>query len=959
MFSKAQLKTKKEYLYLFGVGGFYLYALNRVILSATVIQLSPVSLYIMGMFCLLIFTAVLFNRTTRITAAAIFILVALYIFLRRETYIPLFMHFEDLFLMATGYLPYRLELGWTLMWLICIALSFTTVVFMLYRFSFTVLVAGGVSIFALSWVSSFIRDTMSFMIFLFVFFLIFIRKTNKGFDSFALAAPLCFVVILLVQWNTPSHSEMYTRRTLRAVFENRLAAVEDFFYELFNPTYFTFANTGFSGAGGRLGGPVTPNNRHVMDVTAPGMTHLRGTTRNHFDGSAWTSTLREGDIDTQGFNPDRFEMLETAAALIRDASFARGVNSMNINVFRSQFPRDSVWEFNVENFSAIGLYADEQFDPNEEYLRDLQISILEGMIYDWLTDLQNDHPEESEEQIWEWLLDIVGLYLYENPQINDMLTHSRFEIWLDEWKEANPQYGIAPTQDALGRVRYYLHTYLPMTTLSISSGRNRTGTIFRPPASGTLWFCETGPDYSDRINILPSGDIRTPGFMGRGTVYNHHFLNVNTQLAFVTDILHQSRSGLYRERSENPQNISVQMMNAAFNIFTRPGFVIEQGFIRTRNELNELLDDFAATVLAAYAESVRTHFLHVPETVPRRVHDLTHQIIRREETDFGRVMAIRNFLLANFPYTLDPVPVPRDVCFVDFFLFEGQEGYCTYFASAMAIMSRIAGVPSRYVEGFFVPGAGRHEHTLTAVGNRMAHAWAEVYFEGYGWLVVEATPPYALALNENDLTRLPGLAPGFSGLDWENEYLDFDEMWRLQMLQNQERNGAGYFPGITDTPNEVEVFTFGIYQMIVLLAVVFGLIIAGIVLYFVICRVRFSLTVSRLGNFKQNYQAQVYFKGILTISEYYHLTMVEGETTLSYGKRAGKRFAFRSDAVFLRDLISLYNRAKYGHKQISNGELVLMKECYFDMLKFLRSQRHSLHYLYLRYVKHIGSIKIA
>jgi hypothetical protein len=112
----------------------------------------------------------------------------------------------------------------------------------------------------------------------------------------------------------------------------------------------------------------------------------------------------------------------------------------------------------------------------------------------------------------------------------------------------------------------------------------------------------------------------------------------------------------------------------------------------------------------------------------------------------------------------------------------------------------------------------------------------------------------------------------------------------------------------------------------------------------------------RLNRLPPNHQARRYFKGILNISEYYHLPMGEGETTLAYGKRAGKRFAFRSDALFLRDLIALYNRAKYGHRQISEAELTLMKDCYFDMLYMLRTMRYLPHYLYLRHIKQIGSV---
>ena len=75
---------------------------------------------------------------------------------------------------------------------------------------------------------------------------------------------------------------------------------------------------------------------------------------------------------------------------------------------------------------------------------------------------------------------------------------------------------------------------------------------------------------------------------------------------------------------------------------------------------------------------------------------------------------------------------------VSYFVLEAPEGYCVYFASAMAVMARIAGLPARYVEGYL---AVPDENGECVVTGRSAHAWAEVYFKGFGWVVFDATPP--------------------------------------------------------------------------------------------------------------------------------------------------------------------------------------------------------------------------
>ena len=71
------------------------------------------------------------------------------------------------------------------------------------------------------------------------------------------------------------------------------------------------------------------------------------------------------------------------------------------------------------------------------------------------------------------------------------------------------------------------------------------------------------------------------------------------------------------------------------------------------------------------------------------------------------------------------------VDFVAHFL-ETREGYCTYYASAMAVLARCCGLPSRYVTGYGLARDG--ESAYYAARGTSAHAWAEVYFHGVGWV---------------------------------------------------------------------------------------------------------------------------------------------------------------------------------------------------------------------------------
>lgn len=74
------------------------------------------------------------------------------------------------------------------------------------------------------------------------------------------------------------------------------------------------------------------------------------------------------------------------------------------------------------------------------------------------------------------------------------------------------------------------------------------------------------------------------------------------------------------------------------------------------------------------------------------------------------------------------------------FLFVRREGHCEYFASAMAVMLRAVGVPSRSVTGF-LGGEWNGYGGYYAIRSSDAHAWVEAYLPGEGWVTFDPTPP--------------------------------------------------------------------------------------------------------------------------------------------------------------------------------------------------------------------------
>lgn len=133
--------------------------------------------------------------------------------------------------------------------------------------------------------------------------------------------------------------------------------------------------------------------------------------------------------------------------------------------------------------------------------------------------------------------------------------------------------------------------------------------------------------------------------------------------------------------------------------------------------------------------------------------DLTLDIVSNVKSNEEKVEKIVEYLNKNYKYSLDVSEVPLDKDFVDYFLFEEKEGYCVYFASALTIMCRIAGVPARYVEGFKVSNIpvepGKYDVT-----NKDAHCWVEVLIDPNEelWTTIDCSPtPRSILPNDNQV----------------------------------------------------------------------------------------------------------------------------------------------------------------------------------------------------------------
>jgi transglutaminase-like putative cysteine protease len=133
-----------------------------------------------------------------------------------------------------------------------------------------------------------------------------------------------------------------------------------------------------------------------------------------------------------------------------------------------------------------------------------------------------------------------------------------------------------------------------------------------------------------------------------------------------------------------------------------------------------------------------TRYTQVPGDLSPRVAALAHAITDTAPTTYDKVIAIEDWLRANMRYNLAIPPDPPGTSPVDDFLFHRRQGYCEHFSTAMIMLLRAVGIPSRFAVGF---GSGaRNPFTgYFEVRESDAHSWVEVFYPGVGWVEYDPT----------------------------------------------------------------------------------------------------------------------------------------------------------------------------------------------------------------------------
>ncbi|MBR6201222.1 MAG: transglutaminase domain-containing protein [Spirochaetales bacterium] len=276
--------------------------------------------------------------------------------------------------------------------------------------------------------------------------------------------------------------------------------------------------------------------------------------------------------------------------------------------------------------------------------------------------------------------------------------------------------------------------------------------------------------------------------------------------------------------------------------------------------------------------------------VNARIHDLAVEITDEQPTFAGKVDAVREYLQANYLYSLHPgTPANRNETQLNYFLFDVKKGYCTYFAFAMVTMLRSVGIASRVAVGF-VPDDENRTLNYYDVRSPHAHAWVEVYFDGVGWVSFDPTSQ--------------SLAP-------DAEY---------QGIPSQEEDRNSLIESIIDNKNLLTEITDTVFNTtfhfeskpwdfrqrikrtgVVLFIVVVFIFIVGLLLY------RFRMLLSLIFEHDKRSRTSVYYRLFLLRMRKRKMGIGDGESVSEYAQRM--RDMLGDDIISMTEL---YLRSQYS-----------------------------------------------
>jgi transglutaminase-like putative cysteine protease len=304
-----------------------------------------------------------------------------------------------------------------------------------------------------------------------------------------------------------------------------------------------------------------------------------------------------------------------------------------------------------------------------------------------------------------------------------------------------------------------------------------------------------------------------------------------------------------------------------------------------------------ATVYGVYPRDLYRRYTQLPESVTERTRQLALALAAGKSNAYDVAATIEAFVRQRIAYN-EAAPTPSGIDAVDTVLFVRPEGYCTFYASAMAVLLRAVGIPARIAVGYY-PGESNGEMGGIVYRDRNAHAWVEVFFPGYGWIPFEPTasrPPLLRGSVAEQADWLP-MDPILGA------NLPTDERFGLRLSELDRSEGAGAV-GTAAATNQSRASASRIVVGVSL--AVLGMLVLAVTLWWF------------WGSWRLSPAGRLYLR-LCRLGRVAGVPLRESMTPFEYAWEIGRRFPGTRRAAEM--IAFLYTREQYGQRSASEQEV--------------------------------------